>query len=308
MVIGDDRRLVQGAGGNLSAKVDRTMWIKSSGTRLVEAETREIFLPLDLEKTREAVLKTEDLSPLVDPAYAALGLRPSIETALHALLPHRWVYHVHGVGAIGAGLSADPSALLGQLGLDAQLKVVRYARPGIDLAVAVFEVLDGEVDAERPLVLLLENHGIVVGADTADATWDTLVAVEEGLRRREALPDPDLTEGPLGVRLAGSGSVDPMQTTILLSGPLTPDSAVFLGRKPFAAASDAERESPCVIADDGSVWVASSCGPDEIEIAWSLVDAVRQVGVAKESTAISSEEVDRLLDWEAEKWRQKLKR
>lgn len=308
MVIGDDRRLVQGAGGNLSAKVDGTMWIKSSGTRLVEADTREIFLPLDLAKTREAVLETEDLSSLVDPTYAALGLRPSIETALHALLPHRWVYHVHGVGAIGAGLSADPGVVLAELGLDAQLRVVRYARPGIDLASAVFAVLDGEVDPQLPLVLLLENHGIVVGAETADATWDTLVAVEEGLRRREALPAPDLADGPLGMRLAPSGSIDAPQTAVLLSGPLTPDSAVFLGRKPFAAASAAERDSPCLIADDGSVWIAASCGPDEIEIAWSLVDAARQVGVAKDPTAISSEEVDRLLDWEAEKWRQKLKR
>ena len=45
--IGADPLLVQAAGGNTSIKQDGVMWIKASGTRLKEASSKNIFVPLD---------------------------------------------------------------------------------------------------------------------------------------------------------------------------------------------------------------------------------------------------------------------
>ena len=43
--IGMNRLLVQGAGGNASWKENDTLWIKASGTWLVDAKSHNIFLP-----------------------------------------------------------------------------------------------------------------------------------------------------------------------------------------------------------------------------------------------------------------------
>jgi rhamnose utilization protein RhaD (predicted bifunctional aldolase and dehydrogenase) len=61
--------------------------------------TRDIFVPVRLGQVLEGIAGGES-----DPVSAAVvtelnpeGLRPSIETTLHALLPHQVVVHTHSV-------------------------------------------------------------------------------------------------------------------------------------------------------------------------------------------------------------------
>jgi rhamnose utilization protein RhaD (predicted bifunctional aldolase and dehydrogenase) len=90
-VLGDNPLLVQGGGGNTSIKDGQKLWVKASGTWLSRAGGENIFLDVDipvvLERTR---LGIEDLSDL-----GKNGMRPSIETPLHALMPQRVVLHLH---------------------------------------------------------------------------------------------------------------------------------------------------------------------------------------------------------------------
>src|SRR5512138_3710491 len=84
--VGRDIRLVQGAGGNTSLKADGVLWVKASGAWLMEADQRDIFVPVDLPGALRALEQGIERMPVADPAAK---LRPSIETSLHALLPHR---------------------------------------------------------------------------------------------------------------------------------------------------------------------------------------------------------------------------
>jgi ribulose-5-phosphate 4-epimerase/fuculose-1-phosphate aldolase len=311
--IGADPRLVQGAGGNLSLKHDGVMWIKASGTRLGEAAERPIFVPMGIETTRAAVLETEDLVPYVLIELAAPGLRPSIETALHVLLPHRVVFHAHATGAIAAGLTAQSAARIRDLP-GADVAVVPYAKPGIELARAVFAELGDDVDPERPLVLLLRNHGVVVGAADGEAAGALLDSVERFLRT-ETAPEAAATAPAPGapvpagdpVLLHPAGTVGPRAAEVLTGGAFTPDAAVFLGPQPFGR-EGAWDESPCVVGADGSVRARGGLGADEVEIAISLVDVARQVGGDEPTSSLTERDVHALLNWEAEKWRQNLKR
>lgn len=312
--IGNDLRLVQGAGGNVSIKSDGVMWIKASGTRLADAGHRPIFVPLPVDATRLAVLETEDLAPLVLSELAEPGLRPSIETSLHVLLPHRVVVHAHSTGAIAAGLEEHTAERIREL-TDAVVVIVPYAKPGIELATAVFERLGSEVDPDRPLVLLLRNHGVVVGARDAESAGALLDRVELFLRTGEA---PELVAGALEpqavpdadglVPLHPAGTVDERAARVLVSGAHTPDCAVFLGPRPFARRGDDDEGSPCLIDDDGSVRYRAGLGADEVEIALSLVDAARQVRTEQPTSVLTDDDVYALVNWEAEKWRQTLKR
>ena len=100
--IGADTLLVQAAGGNSSFKHGGVLWIKASGRWLARARDEPMFVPLDLAVLREGMARDEAdaASRAVLPADGAQGLRPSIETSLHALLPHRVVMHAHCVAAL----------------------------------------------------------------------------------------------------------------------------------------------------------------------------------------------------------------
>lgn len=45
--LGRDRLVVQGPGGNISLKQHGVMWVKASGTWMMEAESRPILIPVD---------------------------------------------------------------------------------------------------------------------------------------------------------------------------------------------------------------------------------------------------------------------
>jgi rhamnose utilization protein RhaD (predicted bifunctional aldolase and dehydrogenase) len=94
--VGKNILLTQAAGGNSSIKQGDVLWVKASGAWLADAETKEIFLPISLSGARAALADGNERMPLA-PGHAARQLRASIETSLHALMPHPVVLHVHSV-------------------------------------------------------------------------------------------------------------------------------------------------------------------------------------------------------------------
>ena len=104
--IGRDPLLVQASSGNTSLKADGVLWIKASGKWLAHAEREEGLVPLDLAEVRACVRRNVEFagtytSPLGN------ALRPSIETAMHAVLPQRVIIHVHSVNAIAWAVRQD---------------------------------------------------------------------------------------------------------------------------------------------------------------------------------------------------------
>src|ERR1051325_9138636 len=91
--VGADPLLVQAAGGNTSLKCDGVMCIKASGTWLQHAEARDIFVPVALDPLLEALDRDdpacETCTDFVRGDLNRLGLRPSIETTVHASFAHR---------------------------------------------------------------------------------------------------------------------------------------------------------------------------------------------------------------------------
>src|SRR4051812_4574328 len=89
--VGRDSALVQGPGGNTSIKRGGIMTIKASGTWLAQARQRPIMVPVHLSALLEAVAKddpaAETCQDFVVSEDNPLGLRPSIETTMHAVLP-----------------------------------------------------------------------------------------------------------------------------------------------------------------------------------------------------------------------------
>ena len=311
--IGSNLRLVQGAGGNISVKHDGIIWIKASGTRLADAAEKPIFVPLDRAAALPAVLVTEVLDPFIVTASAPEGLRPSIETALHVLLPHRYVVHVHAVGTIAAGLTDGVDAEIIAHPYSFATRVVPYAKPGINLALAVNAVLAGAEDSV-PVAVFLRNHGLVVGAGDLPTIRAMITEIEERFAGQVATNPPELsspseTSLPAGFEsLAPAGALTTDQAAILFAGPLTPDASVYLGVRPFVPESDVSELQSCIIRADGSVLIRTTLGPDEREVALSMIEIAQMARTDEATVTLSDDDVQALLNWDAEKWRQAMKR
>src|SRR5690606_16553668 len=174
--LGRNPELVQGAGGNTSIKSDGLLWIKGSGRWLADAEKADCFVPLELQPLLEAVQNGHE-----DPASFALcrelcppGLRPSVETSLHAVMPQACVLHVHSVSAIAWGVHPQGRVLLSERLKGLPWHWIPYVRPGLPLTAEVSRALE-RAPAD---VLVLANHGLVVAGESPREALELLREVE----------------------------------------------------------------------------------------------------------------------------------
>ncbi|HEU5455634.1 MAG TPA: class II aldolase/adducin family protein, partial [Nocardioides sp.] len=148
--IGRDPRLVQPGGGNTSSKVNGLLLVKGSGTDL-RSIGPDGFTRLDLARLaalREAEAMTDaDMMRFMAGCMLADGPAPSVETPLHALLPHRVIAHTHDVATMSLTNVAEGTAerLVKEL-FQERVVYVPYVRPGFPLARAVSE-LAGRIPA-----------------------------------------------------------------------------------------------------------------------------------------------------------------
>src|SRR5262245_17206396 len=232
--VGRNIVLVQGAGGNSSIKDGDVLWVKASGTWLADAEARNIFVPVPLGAARAALMQGDEKVPLAPDTNTTL--RASIETSLHALMPHPVVLHVHSVNTIAWSVRTDAGDKLAARLHGLAWQRLDYHHPGLPLAHAVSESL-----ARRPAdVLILGNHGLVVGAATCEAAEALVMEMERRLAlppRSAALADASaLAEicagtaySPVTDQLSHQLATDRHNLRLVTSGSLYPDHVIFLG-------------------------------------------------------------------------------
>ena len=320
--IGGNPLLVQGAGGNSSIKNDDELWVKASGTWLAEACERDIFVPLSRSRVDRDLREQGLIS-----AHAILadrgdeGLRPSIETALHALMPQRVVLHAHAVNAMALSVQADGETITARLlGDTCRWRWIPYRQPGSPLAAAVRDAL-----AQAPAdVLLLQNHGVVVGADTPAAAEALLQDVERRLHMEpRTFPDPPLI-APAGFeddayelhRAASGAALDPAAVALLTGQALIPDQVVFLGgavpalpegeipSRHAAALKQRIGVSPALLLLPGrAAFAARQRSTGTEDVIQGLLAIARRVPPGARVTGLANEDVGALLNWDAEHYR-----
>ena len=193
--LGADPLRTQGAGGNISIKRDGILWIKASGTWLADALAHDIMTPVRLDPLREAIAQRDPRAAaavdFVDSDLNASGLRPSIETSVHAVIPSPVVVHIHCVNTIALAVRRDGEALVRErLGgqADVVCAFVPYRKPGLPLAIAVSERSTTDTN-----VFVLANHGLVVAGGTVAEVADRTARVCEAFSApARPAPEPDI--------------------------------------------------------------------------------------------------------------------
>jgi rhamnose utilization protein RhaD (predicted bifunctional aldolase and dehydrogenase) len=319
--LGAEPLLVQAAGGNTSLKSDGVLWVKASGKFLRAAMTEPTFVPVDLAGIR-AGIERDEADPIAGRVLGDTGLRPSIETTLHALLPQRVVLHLHSVNALAHEVRADGHERVAERLAGLPWAWVDYRRPGLPLTRAVREAA-----ADGVSVLALGNHGIVVGADDCAAAEALVREVERRLEspaRAVRAADP-AGRADLAAISGYRRTVDPVIDALATDpecvlrargGALYPDHVVFLGagacvvdspaRVPAAIAEYQDRyEVPpaCILVERSGVVVAVGAPAAAEEMLRCQAEVLLRVPEGIRLRFLSTEEVGELLEWDAEKFR-----
>jgi rhamnose utilization protein RhaD (predicted bifunctional aldolase and dehydrogenase) len=234
--VGSNPLLAQASTGNTSIKLDGVLWIKASGRWMADARQNEILIPLDLADVHRECLQRD-----LDPAERYPGA--SLETAMHALLPHPVVLHVHCVNTIAWAVRCDARTQLQERLDGLRWRWVPYVESGLPLARAVRNSIragdahadDTHLDAD---IFVLGNHGLVIGAENCRAAEHLLSEVGRRLAvsPRQAHPADYtmLAEASAGTQwdLPDDDAVhalatDPISRALLAGGLLYPCQAIF---------------------------------------------------------------------------------
>ena len=183
-LIGSDPDLVMHGGGNTSCKTTmpdlfgnetRVLCIKGSGWDLGTIEAPGLpAVRLDplLELRKLDALSDEDMvnvqrANLMEQASP----NPSVETLLHAFLPHPVVDHTHATPFLALANLPEPEAVMREI-FGTSMAIVPYVMPGFALAKLAAEIAEQHPEAEG---LLLLQHGHFTWGEDAKQSYDRVI-------------------------------------------------------------------------------------------------------------------------------------
>jgi rhamnose utilization protein RhaD (predicted bifunctional aldolase and dehydrogenase)/NAD(P)-dependent dehydrogenase (short-subunit alcohol dehydrogenase family) len=218
-LLGRDDTLVLHGGGNTSVKVceknvagdeEGILYVKGSGWDLETIEAAG-FAPVRMAP----LLKLAQLETLSDPQMVnelaanvtrAGAPAPSVETILHAVIPHKFVDHTHADALLAITNTDDGEARIREIYGDDVL-AVPYVMPGFELARACAKKIETEMKPSTIGIVLLK-HGLFSFGETAEESYARMISLveraEDYLRKQNAseLDWPDESPGVTGLALA----------------------------------------------------------------------------------------------------------
>ena len=230
--IGANWLINQGPGGNTSLKCGEFMWVKASGTRLDRALHEQIFTRVRL---------APELSEGWTETTGGTGnaRKPSIETSLHAAIPHKAVIHTHPIEVIATSILENARDELDKRLEGFNWRLAEYARPGEPL----HQEVKRKLDSSEVNVIVLQNHGLITCGESLEEAEKLTYEVNEALKqdRREAKEVNiselnKLIERNEGCRLPEKSIIHSLASDdwcfdISKRNAYSPDHAVFRGTK-----------------------------------------------------------------------------
>ena len=185
-LIGQDPDLVLHGGGNVSLKRPyrtilgdevEAIHVKGSGWDLAGIEP-EGMPALDLGRLRRlrSLASLDDhmmTNELRTHLFDASAPTPSLETLLHAFLPHRFIDHSHADAVLALTNQPDGERLIREA-LGEQVAILPYVTPGFELAKAVAELFESKPAVEG---IVLIHHGLVTFGDEARTSYERHVRI-----------------------------------------------------------------------------------------------------------------------------------
>ncbi|HYR37106.1 MAG TPA: bifunctional aldolase/short-chain dehydrogenase [Burkholderiales bacterium] len=200
-LLGRDKSLVLHGGGNTSVKLreknlfgeeEDILYVKGSGWDLETIEPAG-FTPVTLDYVRRLAA----LPSLSDPQMVnelnthmlrAGAPSPSVETILHAILPHTYVDHTHADAVLSVSNAPDGEKRVREIYGD-RVVVIPYIMAGFDLAAYCAREFPRQA-GKNTIGMVLLSHGIFSFGSDARESYERMIELvsmaEEYLQRKKA--------------------------------------------------------------------------------------------------------------------------
>ena len=200
-LLGRDKSLVLHGGGNTSVKLREAdafgeprdvLYVKGSGHDL-ETIDADGFAPVALDYVRRlATLEKLDDVQMVNElnthVLRAGAPFPSVETILHAILPHAYVDHTHADAVLAISNAPDGEKRIREI-YGERVAVIPYVMAGFELAACCAREFPRQAGA-KTIGMVLLSHGIFAFGASARESYERMVELvgmaEEYLRRNGA--------------------------------------------------------------------------------------------------------------------------
>ncbi len=183
-LIGQEENLVLHGGGNTSVKSTITdllgdpckvLFIKGSGWDLATIEPQG-FPALDLTylqrlRPLEQLSDEEMVNQFKTHMLDATAPNPSIETLVHAFLPHKFIDHTHADAIVTLTNMTTPEERLKEV-LGKRIGILPWIMPGFPLSRKVVELYEKQPDMEA---IILLNHGIFTFGQSGEAAYSKMI-------------------------------------------------------------------------------------------------------------------------------------
>jgi rhamnose utilization protein RhaD (predicted bifunctional aldolase and dehydrogenase)/NAD(P)-dependent dehydrogenase (short-subunit alcohol dehydrogenase family) len=218
-LLGSDPRLVLHGGGNTSVKTMmkdalgddvEVLCVKGSGWDMgaIEPQGLPAVRLAPLRRLRAlAKLSDEDMVNfqrinLLD----STAPNPSVETLLHAFLPHKFIDHTHSTAVLALTDQPDGEAMVREVYGD-RVAYVPYTIPGFALAKSVADVFDKNPKVEG---LVLLQHGIFTVGETAQQAYGRMIEFVSMAEARLGRQRKALAKGTQPAKLASVPEIAPI--------------------------------------------------------------------------------------------------
>jgi rhamnose utilization protein RhaD (predicted bifunctional aldolase and dehydrogenase)/NAD(P)-dependent dehydrogenase (short-subunit alcohol dehydrogenase family) len=200
-LLGRDKTLVLHGGGNTSVKLreknlfgddEEVLYVKGSGWDLETIEAPG-FSPVSLAYVK----RLAGLPSLPDPQMVnelnthmlrAGAPSPSVETILHAILPHKYVDHTHADAVLSVSNAPDGDKRVREIYGD-RVVVIPYIMAGFDLAAFCAREFPKQA-GKNTIGMVLLSHGIFSFAEDARQSYERMIELvsmaEEYLQKKKA--------------------------------------------------------------------------------------------------------------------------
>lgn len=332
--------LIQASGGNTSVKYnDSKMYIKSSGVTLSEVSKDYGFSVVNYNIVAKYLNDLCDYNhgkSVDDVLHTSLisGMRPSIETLLHAITK-RVTMHVHSISVNILAASCDYENIVKKLFPSAL--IVGYGTPGIGLAREYIGAFKKAGVSVSPDIIFLKNHGIVITGDSYEDVKELSEEVSMRIERYlgisfdsyrratniwEVISKITELKNKIVYKVENKEIIDFYESRNgkLWEYRFCPDCIVFLGKKNLDIASGMSEELiinhikdngiPVIITDEKDIYILA----DSMKRAHEIEEVLEfSEGVFKNLknleclSVLPDNEQNNLLNLDSEKYRQSIK-
>ena len=327
--------LVQAGGGNSSFKIsDDKMAVKASGFQLADITINDGYALVNQKIIMELFLNASDFSNITENVSKTIledsfieGKKPSIETFLHAI-SGRYTLHTHPIVVNVLACRKGGMKVLRELFPKAL--IVPYATPGVELAKAYFNSYKESAGDNNVFfdIVFLQNHGLVVSADTAD---EVIEKTEFVIKKIEEYLDVDFLSyheltmiwnyfpSKIVWKVTDENIISVFSEIGVWRHGFCPDCVVFLGKSFLDLPNEFDEKGiekfrelygePVIVTYKGTLYILADSVNKALETQsiMSFSAQVMDINRGYECNMLSDEEHSYLLNWDAEKYRKTMR-